>query len=294
MTARKAEPFDTNTGAAEKALEAVAEQIAAVRADGPVDVVAALARVQAEIGGIAKKKKTPEPGESGGLKYAFRGIDAVTSAAQPLFGKYGIVIVPNVDSHVVDDIMVNSKPWTDTTVTVTWLIAGPNGTTLTARTVGLGRDNSDKGYAKAMTQAYKNLVLRMLTIGDPDDDTDGTTHERDEPAREPTEAEREVDELGVRLAALKARPDEAAVVKEWAKTMDRSLSPGSLLADDDWRAEVIKMLDELDEERADVPADLPADGVVDVSLPAEGHASQQDPHDTSHLEAIDVEETEPA
>jgi len=277
MTARKAEPFDTNTGAAEKALEAVAEQIAAVRADGPVDVVAALARVQAEIGGIAKKRKTPEPGESGGLKYPFRGIDAVTSAAQPLFGKYGIVIVPNVDSHVVDDIMVNSKPWTDTTVTVTWLIAGPNGTTLTARTVGLGRDNSDKGYAKAMTQAYKNLVLRMLTIGDPDDDTDGITHERDNrnheelAPREPTEAEREVDELGVRLAAFKARPDEAAVVKEWAKAMDRSLSPGWLLADDDWRAEVIKMLDELDEERADVPAD----GVVDVA-------------------SSDVEETEPA
>lgn len=266
--------------AAEKALAAVAEPVEAIRAESPVDVVAALARVQAEIGGIAKRRKPPEQGESGGLKYAFRGIDAVTSAAQPLFGKYGIVIVPNLDSHVVDDITVNSKPWTDTTVTVTWLIAGPNGTSLTARTVGLGRDNSDKGYAKAMTQAYKNLLLRMLTIGDPEDDTDGITHERDDrnheelAPREPTEAERQVDELRVRLAALKARPDEAAVVKEWAKATDRSLSPRSLLADNDWRAEVITMLDELDDERgdvadvsadvpADLPADLPADGVVD-------------------------------
>ena len=50
-----------------------------------------------------------------------------------------------------------------------------------ATTEGLGRDNSDKGYNKASTAAFKNLLLRLLCIGDPRDDTDGHVVELDTP-----------------------------------------------------------------------------------------------------------------
>ena len=214
----------------------------------PSNVIAALARVEAEIGGIEKRRGNAESG--GGLNYAFRGIDVVTSQAQPLFGRYGIVIVPAIESHVVDEITVNGKPWTDSTVTVRWSIFGPGGVgdRIEAVTVGLGRDNSDKGYPKAMTQAYKNLLLRVLMIGDPADDADGHTFERDQRRPAPV-ADPEVDAVLARLKKLGTEhPDEAATIKLWAHGQEQSLS-GSALRDGDWRDEVVKMLDELDDDR---------------------------------------------
>jgi hypothetical protein len=47
-----------------------------------------------------------------------------------------------------------------------------------ARTEGLGEDNADKGINKAMTGAYKNLLLRILCIGDPQDDTDHESNQK--------------------------------------------------------------------------------------------------------------------
>lgn len=149
---------------------------AAPASGAPANVIAALARVEGEVGGIEKKH-----GGDGGIQYAFRGIDAISTIVQPLFAKYGVVVVPNVVEHSITEITVNGRPWTDGTLVVDWNIYGPGGPQdmIRATTVGLGRDNSEKTYAKAMTQAYKNLILRLLCIGDPEDDTDGVTHERD-------------------------------------------------------------------------------------------------------------------
>lgn len=151
--------------------------------DLPGNVISALAAVMAEIGGIRKLtsaqrvkmglQAAPE-GEDRGVKYAYRGIDQIAQAAQPLLGTYGVVIVPNVIERAVADITINSKPWTETLVKVVWTVYGPGGVEDNIRSVtyGLGRDNSDKGDNKAMTTAFKNLLLRILCIGDPRDDTD--------------------------------------------------------------------------------------------------------------------------
>lgn len=241
--------------AAETALDAVAERVAAIQEAQPTNVIEALARVESEIGGIQKRR-----GPDGGLNYAFRGIDVVTSQAQPLFGRYGIVIVPTVESHVVDEITVNGKPWTDSTVTVRWTLYGPGGVDdrIEAVTVGLGRDNSDKGYPKAITQAYKNLLLRVLMIGDPADDADGHTFERDFHDDVPVTTDPAVDALLVRLKTLGAgHPEEAEAVKAWAAGLGVGLG-GQYLRDVDWRNQVIKMIDELDAER---PTDEPVEVV---------------------------------
>lgn len=157
----------------------------------PANVIEALARVEGEIGGIEKKR-----GGDGGIQYAFRGIDAISTAVQPLFAKNGVIIVPHAVDYSVKEITVNSKPWSDGTVAVTWHIYGPGGRDdmIVAQTVGIGRDQSDKQYPKAMTQAFKNLLLRLLCIGDPDDDTDGTTHERDAGSTQPRAAVRPADD----------------------------------------------------------------------------------------------------
>lgn len=154
----------------------------------PRNVIEALARVEAEIGGI--RKLTPrERGstEERGVTYAYRGIDQIAAAAQPLMGRYGVVMVPNVLDLTSREVTINGKPWDHLTIVVEWSIYGPGGPDdrITSIVRGEGRDNSDKAINKAMTTAFKNVLLRVLCIGDPADDTDHSRHETDAPDRPP-------------------------------------------------------------------------------------------------------------
>lgn len=164
----------------------------------PTNVIEALARVLADLGGIRKmtpreraaKGLAPEPGERA-VTYAYRGIDQVASALQPLLGRYTCVIVPTAIQSTVTDIQQSNppKPWTATYVFVNWTIYGPGGVTDTIPAVseGLGYDNSDKGFNKAITMAHKNLVLRLFSIGDPADDPDAEKHDSSGNAPHPGE-----------------------------------------------------------------------------------------------------------
>jgi hypothetical protein len=153
----------------------------------PNNVNAALARVMVEMGGIAKKA-------GGDLGFPYRGIDAICAAAQPLLGQYGVTTTPYVVERTEKTILKgrNQSEWTSITVTVDWTLRGPSwrapGTLsetdpgcadeFVSRTEGLGEDNADKGINKAMTGAYKNLLLRELCIGDPQDDTDHESNQK--------------------------------------------------------------------------------------------------------------------
>jgi hypothetical protein len=205
------------------------------------DVIAALAKVQADIGGIAKRR-----GGEGGISYAYRGIDAISSEAQPLFGREGIVIVPTEATITsVDQITVNGKPWTDTFVSVSWTIYGPGGANdqITAVTQGIGRDNSDKGYNKAATQAFKNLLLRILCIGDPQDDADTPAHQNN--ATDARVVEPTVDrEAAALIDAITAAPVEVRdAVKAW-RPADKKLTAPAFTADPAWREQVESFLAE--------------------------------------------------
>ena len=168
-------------------------------------VVEALAAIMGELGGIekltsAERQRRGLGGGEGGISYAYRGVDQIAAAVQPLLAKHGVVVVPFVTASEVKEIQVNNRPWSDTFVTVKWAVYGPNGSMVEACTEGWGRDNSDKGYNKAMTGAFKNLLLRLLCIGDPDDDTDGTTWERDSASDRPRAAT-SIQDNGPRTAA---------------------------------------------------------------------------------------------
>ena len=144
----------------------------------PRNVIAALAAVMAELPGIGKDQRAAR--EQGG--YAYRGIEAITREAQPLLAKYGVVFVPRVIEHEVIDIVVNSRPWTDTRLMVAYDVYGPGGAD-DRITVGpiyaIGRDNSDKGANKALTQALKYAMLQVLCISDARDDADQGSPEQD-------------------------------------------------------------------------------------------------------------------
>jgi hypothetical protein len=193
--------------------------------DKPANVVDALAAVALELGGIEKKAARSQ------LGYAYRGIDAIAAAAQPLLGRHGVVIVPDSTITSRETLTVRNNPWVDVWVDVEWTIHGPGDTSLTARTQGLGRDNADKGYNKALTQAYKQLLLRLLCIGDPAEDADGPDHQTNwtDPAPDP-----EPDDADRLVEALKAaHPDVRDRIKLFAA--GRSLSASSFRDSPEWR-----------------------------------------------------------
>lgn len=220
----------------------------------PTHVVGAIARVMAEIGGIRKMSSKErvrlglieDPGDKG-VKYAYRGIDQLAAAAQPLFGKYGVVIIPTVLTQQIEPVIVNNNPWTDTFVEVRWDIYGPAGRDdmIVSTTTGIGRDNSDKGVNKAMTTAFKNLLLRILCVGDPQDDADSERHEtgtRDENRREAAD-----DAKSPADAVFEAIRDGSARVKAAVKALsvehEKPASANAMHADPEWRALVAERIE---------------------------------------------------
>lgn len=209
------------------------------------DVTAALAAVMGELGGIEKMTASERArrgigGGDQGVAYAYRGIDQIAAQVQPLLAKHGVVIVPTSTASTVKEITVNNRPWTDTFIRIEWLVAGPNGSTLTACSEGQGRDNSDKGINKATTSAFKNLLLRLLCIGDPTDDTDGHTHEADVA---PAAPDKKVVALYERVMAAKDTPH-AALLKQAAAENNMKLSMAALADDEQWAAIVEAILNE--------------------------------------------------
>jgi hypothetical protein len=226
-------------------------------------VIEALARVMGDLGGIGKmtqeerrRKGLSTGGGEGGISYAYRGIDQIAAAAQPLFAKHCVAIIPIDTESMVKDFTQNGKPWTEHWVRVTWMVAGPGGVddSIKAISEGLGRDNSDKGINKALTSAYKNLLLRLLCIGDPNDDTDHDRVEADnrEPLPDPEPEVRlpkKVIDLFDRVVGYKDDAEVVAELKALAEKNERKLTAPALAESDEWFKVVKATLDAADEIR---------------------------------------------
>lgn len=145
----------------------------------PTNVIEAIAAVMRDLPPIGKDSEVKGDGPS----YKFRGIEAITAAAQKLCGKHCVVFVPRVVGMESREVSVGSRGavWDEYTVTVEYDVFGPGGVSdclpTPVRVVQLGRDNSDKGIAKAMTMAYKTALNQVFCIGDSKNDSDSERHE---------------------------------------------------------------------------------------------------------------------
>lgn len=140
------------------------------------DVFEALRRVMRDLPGIGKDMQAAE-GQGG---YKYRGIEQITGHTQQLFAQHGIVMVPEVLEWTRDEVTVASKPWHDEKCKIIYTIYGPGGrddTLVVGPLYTIGRDGTDKGINKCMTQALKYALIQVLCIGDKADDADGTTSE---------------------------------------------------------------------------------------------------------------------
>lgn len=135
----------------------------------PQNVTEAVAAIMEELPGIGKNRQASA--QQGG--YSYRGIDDITAALQPLFAKFRVVLFPRVTDIETHELVVNDKPWTDTILRVSYDVChGPSDTKMQVDVIGIGRDNSDKGANKALTQAFKYALLQTFCISDPSDDSD--------------------------------------------------------------------------------------------------------------------------
>lgn len=165
----------------------------------PTNVIAALARVAEELPGIGKDQDSSQG-------YKYRGIEQITAHAQTLLGKYGVVFVPRVVGREVKEFPLGGKPWTEDAATIVYRIYGPGGVEDMIEVgplIALGRDNSDKGMNKCMTQAFKYALLQVLCVGDSKDDTDADVARTPDARAEPLTPERQLRvDLGKRIAGL--------------------------------------------------------------------------------------------
>lgn len=142
------------------------------------NVIVALLRVMRDLPGIGRDQTASA--QQGG--YPYRGIEQITHHTQGLFARHGVVFSPRCVSYEIRDLLVNNKPWTDTIQQVEYDVYGPGGPAdkiVVGPILCIGRDNSDKGANKGLTQAYKYALLQALNISDAKDDNDGTTQEAD-------------------------------------------------------------------------------------------------------------------
>ena len=202
--------------------------------EGPevVPVQVALCRIIAGMPPIGKDL-TMGTGQYG---FAYRGIEQITQVVQPLLAKHGVVIIPRSTLITLSPALDAKPGWQDAVIRAEWLIIGPDGSTLEASTIGIGRDNSDRAGTKAMTQAYKYLLLQLLAVSDSKDDGDG--HEN----TSINDAEPEPTAIEILYEQVKATAgtEIGKGLKALAEASDKKLSAKALADDPDW-ADVVRI-----------------------------------------------------
>lgn len=153
---------------------------AAALADKPT-VVQALSAVMEEVQVVRKNKRNDDQG------YMFRGVDAVVNAVGPVLRKHGVVPVPILENTSYRDVTTSrGKPSREVTVQVRYRFYGPAGDYIDAVVPGESMDFGDKGSAKAMSVAYRIVLLQALCIPTDDVEPDSQSYERAvEPPRPP-------------------------------------------------------------------------------------------------------------
>lgn len=139
-------------------------------------VVEALLGVMEEVQSISKDQRVTE----GPARFSFRGVDDVMGAVGPALRKHGVVFAPSRVVSVEHERYMtgNNRPMDGVTVVVEYTITGPAGDVMTAAAAGQAADSGDKAVPKAMSVAYRTVLLQALCIPPGDPDPDSQVHER--------------------------------------------------------------------------------------------------------------------
>lgn len=128
-------------------------------AQGPDDrtVIQRILDIADEVGVL-----TPE--KSGGVPFAFRGIDATVAKLTPLLNKHGVFFGPVDVLQSLSLRDVGNKVVTKADLTVTYRAFGAKGDHLDFQVPGQADDFADRSSAQAMSVAFRVLLLQVFHI----------------------------------------------------------------------------------------------------------------------------------
>lgn len=135
-------------------------------------VIAAIARVMAEVGAVGKTKKNQAQG------YQFRGVDDVVAHVQEVMAKCGLVVIPRVVERE-REMLTTQKG--GSMVSVRLLVehtfyCEEDGSSVVCTTLGEAMDSGDKASNKAMSAALKYCLTESLLIPTYEVDRDTEEH----------------------------------------------------------------------------------------------------------------------
>lgn len=128
-----------------------------------------MGRVLADVPAVGKNSSAPA--NMGG--YAFRGIEDVLAALKPAMARHGVFCIPDVIERLATERPLGSgKVMFVVDLCIRWTFYGPLGDTLTSTCWGQGTDMGDKATQKAMTSAFKSMLMQTFAIGDSASDSE--------------------------------------------------------------------------------------------------------------------------
>ena len=135
-------------------------------------IIAAMARVMAEVGAVGKTKK------NAAQNYQFRGVDDVVAHVQDIMAKCGVIVIPRVVERERE--MLASKSG-GSMVSVRLLVehtfhCEEDGSSVVCTTLGEAMDSGDKASNKAMSAALKYALTESLLIPTYEVDRDTEEH----------------------------------------------------------------------------------------------------------------------
>ncbi len=144
--------------------------------DAKLSVAEALSACMEDVQSISKDRKVTE----GPARFSFRGVDDVMQAVGPKLRKHGLIFAPSRVVSVEHERYTTAKGslMDGVTVVVEYTITGPTGDTMTAAAAGQAADSGDKAVPKAMSVAYRTVLLQALCIPTDEPDPDSQVHER--------------------------------------------------------------------------------------------------------------------
>jgi hypothetical protein len=127
-----------------------------------------ISKVMGDVGAIGKTGENEVDG------YKFRKIDDVYNKLQPILAKHSVFFVPSISSSSEEKILTeDGSSRVRVKLTVKYRIFADDGSFIDAVTQGEAIDQSDKATNKALTAAFKYLLIQVFCIaieGQPDAD----------------------------------------------------------------------------------------------------------------------------
>jgi hypothetical protein len=176
-------------------------------------VYQAINAVQSDLAavGITKDRRNSAQG------YNFRGIDDCYNAISPLLAKHHLVIIPRMMARTCEERPTkNNGVLFYVTVEAEFdFVSSDDGSKHVARTFGEAMDSADKATNKAMSAAYKYVVMQAFAIPT-EGDNDADAHTPEPAARQVQQnaAGKPQNQTGQNMSQVANQADELAKMKE--------------------------------------------------------------------------------